>query len=109
MSPIDRTLAALADPTRRGVIDLLRRGPRRAGELAAALSVRPPALSRHLKVLKASGLVSEAHPAEDARARVFTLQQAPFDELRSWIEEVETYWAGQLEAFRRHAERRRRP
>ncbi|MFP2928411.1 ArsR family transcriptional regulator, partial [Pyxidicoccus sp. 3LG] len=45
---IDRTLAALADPTRRGVVDLLRKQPRRAGELAEAFQMSPPAMSRHL-------------------------------------------------------------
>ena len=49
MSDLDQTLAALADPTRRGVIDLLRRKPRRAGELADALAMSPPAMSRHLR------------------------------------------------------------
>ena len=53
LTAIDSTLAALADPTRRGVIDLLRERPRRAGELAAAARMSAPAMSRHLRVLRA--------------------------------------------------------
>ena len=49
---LDGILSALADPTRRGVVDLLRRGPRCAGELAEALDMTPPAMSRHLRVLR---------------------------------------------------------
>src|SRR6185295_12283738 len=57
MSDLGQTLAALADPTRRGVVELLRKGPRRAGELAASLDLSPPAMSRHLRVLRTTGLV----------------------------------------------------
>ena len=49
---LDATLAAIADPTRRRVVDLLRERPRRAGELASAFRVSPPAMSRHLRVLR---------------------------------------------------------
>ena len=56
---VDQTLAALADPTRRAVIGLLREQPRRSGELAAALSISRPAMSRHLRVLRKARLVSE--------------------------------------------------
>jgi DNA-binding transcriptional ArsR family regulator len=67
---LDRTLAALADPHRRRVIELLRERPRRAGELADAVGLNSPALSRHLRTLKAGGLIEEAHPAFDARVRI---------------------------------------
>jgi DNA-binding transcriptional ArsR family regulator len=108
MSDLDRTLLALADPTRRGVIDLLRHKPRRAGELASALEVSPPALSRHLRVLRAQGLVEEKRQKnEDARVRVYSLRPEPFRDLRRWLDGVERYWAGQLTAFKEHAERTR--
>jgi DNA-binding transcriptional ArsR family regulator len=57
MKDLDATLSALADPTRRRVVDLLRTGPRRAGELAASAETSAPAMSRHLRVLRATGLV----------------------------------------------------
>lgn len=105
---VDRTLAALADPTRRGVVELLRKGPRRAGELAIALDVSPPALSRHLRVLRSEGLVEEERQGEDARVRVYRLKPEPFRELRGWLDEVEAFWTDQLDAFKEHAERTRK-
>ena len=104
LNELDQTLAALADPTRRRVIDLLRDGPLRAGELSAALEMSAPAMSRHLRVLRRSGLVVEEHPVEDARVRLYRLQRAPFDGLRDWVEEVEAFWDGELAAFKAHAE-----
>lgn len=108
---LDRTLAALAEPTRRGVVDLLRKRPHRASDLADALAVTRPAMSRHLRVLRRSGLVRETIREQDARERVYELQQRPFVELQQWLAEVEAFWGEQLEAFRAHVEaspRRRR-
>ncbi len=107
MNQIDRTFAALADPTRRAVVELLRRKPRRAGELADALSMSPPAMSRHLRVLRAEGLVEEARQDEDARVRIYRLRREPFGKLRHWLDGVEAFWDGQLHAFKEHAERTR--
>jgi DNA-binding transcriptional ArsR family regulator len=109
MSPLaqlDRTFAALADPTRRGVIDLLKKRPRRAGELAAAFDMSPPAMSRHLRTLRKTGLVEEEELEDDARVRVYRLKRSPFSALRSWLDEVEEFWTGQLTSFKQHAERR---
>lgn len=104
MSQLERTFSALADPTRLRVIELLRNGSLRAGELAEALAMSPPALSRHLRVLRTSGLIEERHDDEDARVRIYGLRHRPFTELRRWIEEVEAFWAGELAAFKKHAE-----
>lgn len=104
---LDRTLAALADPTRRGVVELLRRRPLRAGELARAFGASPPAMSRHLRVLRRSGLVDEERSPDDARCRVYRLRPEPFRDLSAWLAEVESFWSDQLGAFKRHAERRR--
>lgn len=110
MSHLDGTLAALADPTRRRVVDMLRGGPRRAGEIADAFRVSAPALSRHLRVLRTQGLVEEARIADDARVRVYRLRPERFGELQRWLTEIEAFWTDQLGAFRAHAERtRRRP
>lgn len=102
---LDRTLAALADPHRRQVIELLRERPRRAGELAAAVGLAPPALSRHLGKLKASGLIEESHPAFDARVRIYSLRPEPMATLKIWLERTEQLWAEQLAAFKAHVER----
>ena len=102
---LDRTLAALADPHRRRVVDLLRERPRRAGELAEILGLSPPAMSRHLRALRGSGLVEESHPAFDARVRIFTLQPKPMSDLKRWLEETERLWSDQLSAFKAHLER----
>jgi DNA-binding transcriptional ArsR family regulator len=108
VSDLDQTLSALADPTRRGVVDLLRRGPRRAGELAEALAMSPPAMSRHLRVLRQSGLVEESHEGDDARVRLYRLRPEPFGALRRWVDEVESFWTRELQAFKRYAERKHR-
>ncbi|MCP3100711.1 metalloregulator ArsR/SmtB family transcription factor [Myxococcus sp. K15C18031901] len=104
---LDQTLTALADPTRRGVIDLLRKRPRRAGELAAAFEMTPPAMSRHLRVLRQTGLVEEEAVDDDARVKLYRLRPEPFSELRAWLDEVEAFWGDQLDAFKAHAERTR--
>jgi DNA-binding transcriptional ArsR family regulator len=104
---LDRTLAALADPTRRRVVDLLRQRPMRAGELAATVDTSPPAMSRHLKVLRATGLVEAATGEGDARLRVYRLLPEPFTDLQAWLDQVQAFWAEQLGSFKRHAERTR--
>lgn len=102
---LNATLSALADRNRRAVIDLLKERPRRAGEIAVALSLTPPALSRHLRVLRRSGLIHEQGVEEDARVRIYRLRKEPFDQLRGWLGEVESFWVGELSAFRDHVER----
>jgi DNA-binding transcriptional ArsR family regulator len=106
---LDATLAALADPTRRHVVELLRERPRRAGELAAASAMSGPAMSRHLRVLRASGLVEvefeEEQVDHDARLRVYRLRPEPFVDLQAWLDQVQAFWSNQLDAFKTHAER----
>lgn len=101
---VDRILAALADPHRRQVVDLLRERPYRAGELAQAVGLSPPAMSRHLRALRQSGLVEESHPEFDARVRVYVLRSGPMDELKAWLEVAETHWVDQLSALKAHVE-----
>jgi DNA-binding transcriptional ArsR family regulator len=101
---IDDTLSALADPTRRKVVDLLRERPRRAGELAAAFDVSAPAISRHLRVLRTRGLIEEEPTPGDARLRVYRLRRQPFEDLQSWLAQVEAFWGEQLDSFKTVAE-----
>lgn len=102
---LDASFGALAEPTRRGVVEALRTGPLRAGELAAALGVRPPALTRHLRVLREAGLVQEEAPVDDGRARVYRLRAEPFSELERWAHELSGFWTEQLAAFAEHVGR----
>jgi DNA-binding transcriptional ArsR family regulator len=103
---IDETLTALADPTRRWVVEQLRRGPRRAGALAAAGGLSAPALSRHLRVLRRVGLVEGTGVEHDARVRLYRLRPEPFSRLKAWLDEMERFWSDQLTAFKVHAERK---
>lgn len=105
---VGSVLAALADPTRRAVVETLRGGERRAGELADALAVSPPALSRHLRVLERSRVIEAVGDDSDARVRVYRLRREPFAKLRGWVDGVEAMWAEQLTAFARHVRTARR-
>jgi DNA-binding transcriptional ArsR family regulator len=106
---LDRTLSALADPHRRRVVDILSQGPRAAGELARELELSAPAMSRHLKTLRQSGLVEESHPEFDARVRIYALRPEPMADLLRWLKEAERLWSEQLLAFKAHLERKAAP
>lgn len=105
---IDQTLAALADPYRRRAVELLGQRPRRAGELAEALGLPAPAMSRHLRELKQSGLVEETHPEFDARVRIYTLKDGAMADLKKWLADTERMWADQLSSFKAHLEKKRK-
>lgn len=102
---LDAALAALAEPQRRRAVELLSERPRRAGELAEALGLSAPAMSRHLKALKASGLVEEEHPDFDARVRVYALRREGLSALKEWVERAEAHWSRQLASFKAHIEK----
>jgi DNA-binding transcriptional ArsR family regulator len=101
---LDRTLAALADPTRRAIVERLRSKPQRPSEVAEALSMSRPAMSRHLRVLRRAGLIAQEALEEDARARLIQLRTEPLSRLRTWVEDVESMWNDQLQSFKAHAE-----
>jgi DNA-binding transcriptional ArsR family regulator len=105
---VDAVLSALADPARRRAIELLGEAPRRAGELADLLDLPAPAMSRHLKALKESGLVAETHPEFDSRVRIYALNSERLADLKDWLARAERGWSGQLAAFRKHVEKRKR-
>jgi len=105
---LDPIFAALGDPVRRAVVDLLHNGPRPAGDLASAFGLSPPAMSRQLRVLRRTGLVEEERAdRDDARLRVYRLRREPFVAMRNWLEDIESFWTEQLAAFKQHAERPR--
>ncbi len=97
---------ALADPTRLGVVQLLSEGPRRAGELASAVGVSPPAMSKHLRVLLEAGVVVDERPADDARVRVFRLRPESVVGLQAWLDQLQAQWNDQLRSFKSHVERK---
>jgi len=106
--PLDQTLLALAEPTRRAVVELLSAQPLCSSDIADALATSRPTMSRHLRVLREAGLVEEESLGEDARVRVYQLRKEPFSELRAWVSEMEAFWGVQLQAFKAHAEKRSR-
>jgi DNA-binding transcriptional ArsR family regulator len=90
--------AAIADPIRRRVLELVRDDELPAGRLAAEFAVSRPAVSRHLRVLREAGLVRERR---EGRLRLYRADPAPLAELRSWLER---YWDERLDALRALAE-----
>lgn len=98
----------LADPTRRRVVELLAHRPRRAGELASEASTSPQAMSNHLRVLLAAGLVTDERLAEDARARVFRLQPQSLVAAQAWLDQLQAEWRVQLRSFKHQVEKRSR-
>jgi DNA-binding transcriptional ArsR family regulator len=105
---LDRTLAALADPHRRRVVDLLRERPYRAGDLAQAARLPFPTMSRHLKTLRQSGLVEEDRDAFDSRVRIYRLKAEAMTELKTWLAETDAMWARQLASFKAHLQKSRK-
>lgn len=95
----DVVLAALADPTRRRVVELLADRAMTAGEIHAAFPIAAPAVSRHLRVLREAGVIAEL-PVEDRRVRLYTLRPESLGELAAWAEELSRNWQAQLESFK---------
>lgn len=104
-----RAFAALADPTRCAVVELLRQRPQRASDLAAALELPPAGLSRHLRQLERSGLVAADAVEHDARVRLYRLEPHVFASLSDWAAAMRDEWSQQLQAFKAHAERTAAP
>ena len=101
---LETLLPALADPTRRRVVELLGERPRRAGELSAEAGTSAPVMSRHLRILLEAGLVADERVPEDARVRVFRLRPEPVMALRAWLDQLQAHWHEQLGSFKRHVE-----
>ena len=98
---------ALADPTRRRVVELLGTRPARAGELAEALGTSPPTMSKHLRHLLRAGLVADERDSTDARVRVFRLRPQSVAAIRAWLDQLQAHWDLQLRAFQQHVQRER--
>jgi DNA-binding transcriptional ArsR family regulator len=85
---LNAAFGALSDPSRRKMIQLLLHKPRRAGELAECVEMSPQALSRHLRVLRKAGLVSEHGVESDARVRIYSVHASAFQPLQRWMAKV---------------------
>jgi DNA-binding transcriptional ArsR family regulator len=96
---------AIADPVRRRILDLLRLGPMTAGAVAARFDVSRPAVSRHLRVLRASGL---ARVEVRGRERVYHLDVGPLAELDAWLAPFRSGWDHRLDALATEVHRTRR-
>jgi len=106
----DSVFQALADPTRRAVLDLLRRGSCSAGEIAASFPVSRPAISKHLRRLRRSRLVREHR---QGRNRLYTINPEPLKEVDRWLTEYRVFWQGKLAGLKafvesEHAKEKRR-
>jgi DNA-binding transcriptional ArsR family regulator len=89
----ETTFSALADPTRRAVLDLLRRGSQPAGQIAAAFPVSRPAISKHLRLLRRAHLVEERR---EGRHRLYQLNPEPLKAVDSWLEQYRVFWHARL-------------
>ena len=96
----DAALAALADPTRADIVEMLAGGPRTAGEIHRAFPIANPAVSRHLRVLREAGLGEERTPPDDGRVRLYSLDPTAIDGLRAWLAGLSNRWQAQLDSFK---------
>ena len=93
-----QAFTALADPTRRRIVELLARGERSAGEIADEFDVSQPAISQHLKALRDAGLVQMR---AEAQRRIYALDPAGLAEIDGWLERVRRFWPARLDALER--------
>jgi DNA-binding transcriptional ArsR family regulator len=93
---MDAVFQALSDPSRRRVLEALRRGPATAGDLAALLPIARPGVSRHLRVLREAGLVG-VH--QEAQFRVYELRPEPLADVDAWLGGYRTLWERRLSAL----------
>ena len=89
----ETTFNALADPTRRAVLDLLRQGSQPAGRIAQAFPVSRPAISKHLRLLRRAHLVQQRR---EGRHRFYHLNPDPLKAVDSWLEQYRVFWSTSL-------------
>lgn len=93
---MDTVLQALADPSRRALLEILRDHPASAGELAEALPIARPGVSRHLRVMRDAGLVDVRR---DAQRRIYSLRPEAFVEVDEWLDSYRALWRNRLDAL----------
>jgi len=100
--PVD-ALAVLAEPTRRRIVDALRRSEASVGDLVAALDMSQPAVSKHLRVLRDAGVVTSRTAAQQ---RIYRLEPGPFRELDAWLAPYRLLWTEHLDRLERHLDQK---
>ena len=100
-----KALEALADPTRRTIVELLAEQELSAGQLAARFETSRPAISRHLRVLREQGLVQAR---AEGRRRLYSLDPEPLAELDEWLSRYRKFWTNRLDALGVELQRRRK-
>ena len=96
---LDRTFAALSDPTRRAILARLADGEATVNEVAAPFTISLPAISKHLKVLEHAGLITRGR---DAQWRPCRLEAAPLEDAADWLERYRRFWEGSLDRLDDH-------
>ena len=97
-------LAALADPTRRRIVERLARGALSSGEIADCFAISAPAISQHLKTLRAASLVKVR---AEAQRRIYELDPQGVDEVADWVADIRGFWARRLDALERRVREQR--
>ena|SRR5882757_1240829 len=92
---------AIADPTRRAILDRLRAGPANAGALAADFRQSRPAISKHLRVLREARLIIDTRIG---RERVYVVDPVPLQSVAGWLEGYRAFWQSSLTMLKRHLE-----
>ncbi len=95
---------AVADPTRRAILDQLRRGEAPVADIAAQFTMSRPAISRHLRVLRDARLVRERRGGDDGRQRLYHVTPAPLREVALWAHAYEAFWTTNLTSLKQHLE-----
>ena len=98
---LDQTFGALADATRRAILVRLSQGDATVGELAEPFSISRPAVSKHLRVLEAAGLVQRA---KDGRLSRCTLDASPMRDASEWVNEYRRFWEDRMDALASYLE-----
>jgi DNA-binding transcriptional ArsR family regulator len=97
----DAVFNAIADPTRRAILDAIRTTERSAGEIAERFPVSRPAISRHIRVLREAGLIRERR---DAQSRFYSIEPGPLRDVDRWLDSYKVFWAARLHALKQVAE-----
>jgi DNA-binding transcriptional ArsR family regulator len=93
------TFTVVAEPARRGILDLLRDQPRSVGELVAQLGLSQPGMSKHLRILRDAGLVTVRRQAQ---RRMYELRPEPLVEMDAWLAPYRRFWSDRFDALERH-------